>query len=307
MTTTADGGRGTVVRPAEPLDLRRTLGPLRRGPGDPTLQVAQDGALWRTTRTPQGPATLWLRQQAGEVQAHAWGEGAAWALEQLPELLGLRDDPTGFEPRHPLLVEAARRHPGLRLLRTTRVLEALVPAVLEQKVTGKEAFAAHRTLVRAHGTPAPGPAPRGMAVPPDAAGWLAVPSWDWHRAGVDPRRARTALAACRVAARLEEATGLGPDAATVRLQAVPGVGPWTAAEVTQRALGDPDHVSVGDFHLAGAVGWALAGRPVDDAGMLALLEPWRGHRQRVVRLLELAGPGKPRFGPRLTIQDHRAH
>ena len=145
-----------------------------------------------------------------------------------------------------------------------------------------------------------------MRVPPPAEVWRRIPSWDWHRAGVGPQRARTVLAASRLADRLEEAVGLEPAAALARLRAVPGIGEWTAAEIAQRALGDGDALSVGDYHLAGFVGWALIGRPLDDAGMVELLEPWRPHRYRVVRLLEISGASKPRFGPRMAIQDHRA-
>jgi hypothetical protein len=80
----------------------------------------------------------------------------------------------------------------------------------------------------------------------------------------------------------------------------PGIGPWTAAEVGIRALGDPDAVSIGDFHLPNLVAWVLAGEPrADDARMLALLAPWAGHRARVIRLLESSGLAAPRFGHRL--------
>ncbi len=259
------------------------------------------------TRTLAGPATLRLSQTSGEVHAQAWGDGAEVVLDHVPALLGAADDWSEFEARHPLLVSTLARHRGLRLASAGAVFEQLVPAVLEQKVTGKEAMAAWRTLVLRFGEPAPGPAPAGMRVPPPAEIWRRIPSWDWHRAAVDPRRMRTILAAAVVASRLEEALTLPRDAALTRLRAVSGVGEWTAAEVAQRAWGDPDAVSVGDYHLAAFVGWALVGKPVDDAGMLELLEPWRGHRQRVVRLLELSGATKPRFGPRLTIQDHRGH
>ena len=295
----------TVWRPASPVDVRMTLGPLRRGAQDPTQRVDADGALWRTQLTPQGPATLRLAARAGEVHAQAWGEGAEWVVARVPDLLGARDDWSGFEPRHPLLVETLRRRTGLRLPRTGLVFEQLVPAVVEQKVTGKEARAAFVQLVRRFGTPAPGPAPPGMRVPPPAETWRRVPSWEWHRAGVVPRRMRPVLGGAPEAARLEECCAREPEAARSRLRAVPGIGPWTVAEVVQRALGDPDTVSVGDYHLAAFVGWALVGKPVDDDGMLALLEPWRGHRQRVVRLIEVSGASKPRFGPRMTIQDHR--
>jgi 3-methyladenine DNA glycosylase/8-oxoguanine DNA glycosylase len=296
----------TTWRPAHPVDVRRTLAPLRRGGGDPTHRVADDGAVWRTSWTADGPATYRVGQRGPhEVTCEAWGPGAERVVASAPDLLGGRDDPSGFEPRHPLLVEAHARHPGLRVPRTGRVVEVLVPSVLEQKVTGTEARSSWRWLVQRYGTPAPGPAPAGMRVPPPAEVWRTVPSWDWHRAGVDPRRSRTVVEACRLAGRLEEAVGLDPAAATARLCAVPGIGVWTAAEVSQRALGDADAVSFGDYHLSQSVGWALLGRPVDDDGMAELLEPWRPQRYRVVRLLEVAGPAKPRFGPRLTIQDHR--
>ena len=298
----------TTWRPRLPVDVRRTLSPLRRGAADPTHRVTDDGAVWRTTLLPGGPATMRLTQRGlHEVTCEAWGDGAAEAVAGVPDLLGGRDDLTGFEPRHPLLAEAHSRHPGLRVPRTGRVVEALVPAVLEQKVTGKQARDSFRRLVLAHGTPAPGPAPAGMRVPPSAEVWRHIPSWEWHRAGVGPQRSRTVCLAMRSASRLEEAVGMDRDDAARRLSGVTGIGPWTVAEVAQRALGDTDALSVGDFHLSQFVGWSLAGRPLDDDGMVELLEPWRPHRYRVVRLLEVSGASKPRFGPRLTIQDHRAH
>ncbi len=298
----------TVWRPQVPVDVRRTLSPLRRGRGDPTHRVTDDGAVWRTSLLDSGAVTYRLTQRGlHEVCAEAWGPGGPELVASLPDLLGGRDLAEGFQPRHPLLHETARRVPGLRIPRTGRVVEALVPAVLEQKVTGREARDAFRRLVLRHGTPAPGPAPEGMRVPPSAHAWRHVPSWEWHRAGVDPKRSRTICLAMRCAARLEQAVGMAPPDAARRLSAVPGIGAWTVAEVAQRALGDSDALSVGDFHLSQAVGWALVGRPLDDDGMVELLEPWRPHRYRVVRLLETSPASKPRFGPRLTIQDHRAH
>jgi 3-methyladenine DNA glycosylase/8-oxoguanine DNA glycosylase len=297
----------TVWRPRLPLDVGRTLEPLRRGGGDPTHRREPDGTIWRTTRTAAGPATYRLTQRsAHEVHCAAWGDGAEQAIEGMADLLGGRDDPTGFEPTHPLLRDTLLRHPGIRVPRSGRVLEALVPAVLEQKVTGHEARSSWRWLLRKYGEAAPGPAPHGMRVPPPADVWRRVPSWDWHRAGVDPRRSKTVVTAARVASRLEQAVGMEPAEAISRLRVVPGIGAWTSAEIAQRALGDADAISVGDYHLPSFVGWALVGRPLDDDGMLEVLEPWRPHRYRVVRLLECSGFAMPRFGPRLTVQDHRA-
>jgi 3-methyladenine DNA glycosylase/8-oxoguanine DNA glycosylase len=294
-----------VWHAGRPVDIGATLAPLRRGAGDPTHVVDSAGALWRTSWTPDGPGTLRLAGLAGAVTATAWGAGAEWLLAGVPELLGGSDDPVGFVPPPGPLADTARRYPGLRVPRTRRVFEALVPAVLEQKVTGMEARRSWRELLYRFGEPAPGPGPAALRVPPPPSRWAELPSWEWHLAGVDSKRARTIRTAAEVAGRLEEATGMPPAAAARRLQAGPGVGAWTAAEVAQRALGDADAVSVGDYHLPALVGWALTGRRVDDEGMLELLAPYRPHRYRLVRLIELSGIRVPRRGPRLPVRDYR--
>ncbi|MEU5883264.1 DNA-3-methyladenine glycosylase 2 family protein [Spirillospora sp. NPDC047279] len=278
--------------------MRWTLAPHRRGAGDPAFRVERDGTVWRASFTPDGPGTLRLGEVGGVVRAAAWGPGAGWLLEGVPDLLGARDRPEEFEPELPLLRDLVVRSPGLRLSRTNRVFEALVPAVLEQKVLGLEAFRAWRYLLRRFGAPAPG-AP-DMRVPPPPEVWARIPSWEWHRSGAEAVRARTIIGAARVAGRLEA------DPAEAKLRSLPGIGVWTAAEVRQRAVGDPDAVSVGDYNLPGLVGWALTGRKVDDAGMLALLEPYAGHRYRVTRLLESSGARPPRRGPRLAVRDYRS-
>lgn len=307
MTLTDAPPLATVYAPAREVSLRSTLAPLRRGHGDPTFRVQPDG-VWRTLRTPLGPATLHLEARPSGVTATAWGPGAAWAIEGVPELLGEGDDWSGLDvASSPFLADSRHRNPGLRLLRTRQVFEMLLVAVLEQKVTGQQARQSWRQLLRKYGEPAPGPAPEGMRVFPDPEVWKRVPSWDWHAAGVGPQRADTIMRAVRVAASLERTLALGRGGPAVEraLRSIPGIGVWTAAETMQRAHGDPDSPSVGDYHLPALVGWALIGKPVDDDGMLELLEPWRGHRQRIMRLIEHSGFAKPRFGPRLTIEDHR--
>ncbi|MRG59918.1 DNA-3-methyladenine glycosylase 2 family protein [Agromyces sp. CFH 90414] len=294
-------------RPRHPTDLLQTVGSLRRGPGDPAFLV-DAGAVWRTTRTATGPATIRLTQLAPDVlRAQAWGAGAALAVAQAPELCGDRDDPAPFDPLIDPLRDAHRRNPGLRIPRTAAVFEALVPAILEQKVITLQAHASWRWLLQRYGTDAPGPVPRPMKVVPTPAEWARIPSWEWHRAGVDPRRSRTIVEAARFADRIDEASALSPEQAAARLTLFPGIGAWTAAEVAQRALGDADAVSVGDYHLAKQVGHALAGRDMTDDEMLAALEPWAGQRYRVVRLLGSAGGlRRPRRGPKLPFVDHRA-
>ncbi|WP_255546587.1 DNA-3-methyladenine glycosylase [Glaciihabitans sp. dw_435] len=299
----------TVYAPGHPLNLKQTLGPLSRGHYDPTLRW--DGpAVWRTLNTPSGPATLHLVERRDGISATAWGPGAADAIAGVPELCGHGDDWSELDvSNNAFLAESLRRSPGLRLLRTNAVFEALLPAILEQKVTGIEARRAWRQLILKYGEPAPGPAPDGMRVFPSADVWRRIPSWEWHRAGVGPQRSQTAVRASVVAASLERTLTMGRGGADVasKLRSLPGIGIWTAAETTQRSHGDPDSPSVGDYHLPAVVGWALIGKPVDDDGMLELLSPWAGHRQRIMRLIGVSGFRKPMFGPRMTIQDHRGH
>lgn len=281
-------------------------GPLRRGAGDPSW-VVSGGALWRGLRTPEGPATLRLVTHAadGLVETHAWGAGADWVLGSLPQMLGDEDDAEDFRPRHDRVALALRRHPGWRVPRTTLVLESLVPAVVEQKVTGQEAFGGWGRIVRRYGDPAPGPGGAlGMRVPPSAQQLADIPSWGWLRAGVSPQRSDTVARVARVAARLEETSRMSLAHARRRLTSLPGVGVWTAAETAHRALGDADAVSFGDYHVAADIGWALTGRPVDDHGLVEVLQPYAGHRYRVQRLLALDGALRPRRGPRMPPRRH---
>ncbi len=293
--------------PAHALDNRRTLSSLRRGGGDPTFMRDARGG-WLTALMPEGPATLLISPASTEralLRCETWGPGAAALLASVPAMLGALDDPAGFAPEHPVLRELHRSYPGLRVTRTGRVFEALVPAVLEQKVTGREARSSWRWRVCKYGEVAPGPGPAGLRICPPPRVWARIPSWDWHRAGVDGKRSRTILAAAPVAPALERTLHLtsGP-AIAAALRSVPGIGAWTAAEVAQRAHGDADAVSVGDYHLSHHVGWALVGRRVDDKTMLELLEPYRGHRYRAVRLLEIGSPRPPAFGPRMSVRSY---
>jgi 3-methyladenine DNA glycosylase/8-oxoguanine DNA glycosylase len=285
------------IRLRAPLDLRLTLAPVRRGGNDPTVRL-DARTCWRATRTPDGPATTHLELTGDRLAVRAWGPGAGWAVEHVPALIGDADDTSDFHPAHPLVRALARRHPGLRIGATGAVCEALVPTVLEQKVTGLEARRSYRRLVLQLGEPAPGPP--GLVLPPSAATLARTPHWTFHRAGVERKRADTICRAAARAVRLEETTAMSMPDAYRRLQAFPGIGPWSAAEIAAVALGDPDAVSVGDYHLPDQVAWALAGEArADDARLLELLEPFRGHRARVVRLVLSAGLRPPRYGPRL--------
>ena len=285
-----------------PLDLRKTLALLSRGPGDRTIRFVA-GRAWRATRTPDGPATIALHHAGDELRAEAWGPGAERALAGVPALAGLLREPVALAEAHPTVAHLARRFPGVRIPRTGAVLESLVPAILEQKVIGQEARRGLFELVRRYGEAAPGPPELGLRLPPAPATLAALPYYAYHPLGVERRRAELIRRVASRAAWFEAIVDLPLPEAYARLTAVSGIGPWTAAEVGVRALGDVDAVSVGDFNLPNLVAFALAGEPRgSDARMLELLEPYRGQRARVIRLLELSGIRAPRYGPRLSLR-----
>jgi 3-methyladenine DNA glycosylase/8-oxoguanine DNA glycosylase len=300
--------RSVSVVFAGPASPEMTLSPLRRGSGDPCFHHAADGAIWRSSLMRSGPVTARITRSASNVvDCEAWGAGASEFTESLPGVLGSDDDASGFSPTEPTIAELHRRLPHLRLGRTGRVLEALIPAVLEQRVYGSDARRAWRALVTAFGAPAPGPAPAHMRVPPSGEVWRRIPSWEFHRANVDPGRARTIVGCAQRADSLERLVARSAEQARTAMMSLPGVGEWTAAETAQRAFGDADALSVGDFHLAKMVGWRLLGRAIDDPAMVALLEPLRPHRYRAVRLLEVTGAAHaPRRAARQAIPNLRA-
>nr|MDT0656896.1 DNA-3-methyladenine glycosylase 2 family protein [Micromonospora sp. DSM 115978] len=298
----AEAVAGRTLRPPEGYRFAESLRALAMGAHDPCARFV-GATFWWSTRTPAGPATLSLRRDRGQVRADGYGPGAQWVVDRADAVAGLRDDITGFAPLvdpHPVLGPLARTLRGLRMPATGQVFPRLLRAILEQKVTGKEAYRAYAATVRRLGTPAPGPM-GPLWTPPEPAVIAATPYWVFHPFGVEQRRAETLRRAAAAADRLERCVDSAE--ASRRLTAIPGIGPWTAAEVVRTAYGDPDAVSVGDYHIPNTVAWALAGEPRgDDTRMLELLEPFRGHRGRVCELLVAAGRHAPRYGPRMPLR-----
>jgi len=260
------------------------------------------GDFWLAARTPDGPGSLRLTRSGTDLVATGHGPGAGWLADRADAIAGLRDDVGGFAAlaaRHPLVARLAQTFAGVRMPATGLIFPRLLRAILEQKVSGKEAHRAYRMVVRHFAEPAPGPA--GLTLPPDPAAVAATPYWAFHPMGVEQRRTQALSRVALIADRLEQCADTAD--ATRRLVAVPGIGPWTAAEVVRTAYGDPDAVSVGDYHIPNMVAWTLAGEPRgDDDRMLELLEPFRGHRGRVCDLLAAAGIGAPRYGPRMPLR-----
>lgn len=306
MTTRAEVDPVTVarVRVAGPYDLMRTMAPYRYGTGDPTCFFDISG-VWRTFATPLGPSSAHFSVDRDQVCVRAWGTGAEWVISRAPAIVGADDDPRAFETDDPLVRRLQARFAGVRFAATPLTFDSLVPAVLSQKVTGREAFSWWRRLVRSIGESAPGPLPRPMRVPPTIDALRSVPTWRWHRLGVGPAHQR-ALQVCASRGESLQRLASHPAAgAAEALQSLPGIGRWTVAEVVERVHGSPDHPSYGDYHIPGMVGIALSGEPFDDDAMEAELARFAPHRGRVVRLIELAGIGPERRGPRRTVPDYR--
>lgn len=279
------------------VDPSATLDELRHGRGDPTIRFER-GVVWRASRTHDGPATTRIARARDGWRVSAWGPGAQAALAAVPRLLGSEDDPSALVLPAGRLRDLAARVPGFRFGRTDAVWPSLVPAICGQKVTSAQAHRAYFGILRRWGEEAPGPAGLRLAPRPEVV--AALPYYELHPVGLEQRRAITLIRAAERAAWLDEAAGMAPAAALARLRGIPGIGVWTAAEVARSAFGDPDAVSLGDFHIPHMVCWALAGETRgDDARMLELLEPYRGQRARVVRLIERAGIQAPRYGPRM--------
>lgn len=286
------------------VDLPGTWAGVRRGRHDLSVRT-EASVVWRATRNAAGPVTLRFEAVGAGVEATAWGPGAELALDTAPAMIGAEDDDGGFRPRHPLLARLWRDLGDHRIPRTGAVYETLVSVVLEQRVTTFEARRAQRQVTRRWGEPAPGPG--GLLLPPDPDVLADVPYYDLHVLGVEQARADTLRRVAASANRLDALVGLDLDEAWDRLRALPGIGPWTAAETALVALGDPDAVPVGDAHLPADVTYALTGTAVDDDDvMLDELEPYRGQRGRVIRLIVAAGIRAPRRSPRYAPRDIRA-
>lgn len=283
-----------------PVDIVTTLGPLGRGSSDLTTRFL-DGEVHRSMWTEVGPAAVRFVQTGSHITVEAWGPGSDLALRSSGQLLGLEDDRASFRPDHPLIADLNRRFRGMRMTAGTAVVEALVPTIIEQKVTGREARRSFARLVHRFGEPAPGPLSLMMLPRPTILS--ALPYWEFHAIGIERRRADTIRRVCALADSLQRASTHPPEDFRRKLMSVRGIGIWSASEVSRLVRGDPDAVSIGDYHTPHLVSWALAGEARgDDGRMLELLEPFKGHRARVVRLLELGHSSPPKFGPRRPLR-----
>jgi 3-methyladenine DNA glycosylase/8-oxoguanine DNA glycosylase len=287
----------TVVRPHLPVDVSLSLATLRHGPRDPTVRL-RGAEVWRATRTLSGAATVCYEQRSDEVLVRAWGPGAEHALATAPDVLGARDSLEGWNPSlHPIVADLDRRMDGLRMIATTAVFEAIVPTVIEQKVTSEEAHETWRRMAWRWGEDAPGP--DMVRLPPSADKLAGEPYYRYHSFELEKKRTDIIRRLASRVARVEEAAVVGRS----RLEAFPGIGEWTSAKVAQVAWADADAVPVGDFHLARTIVYGFTGkRNGTDDEMLEFLAPFAPHRGRAARVLKMGLSPQPRRGPRQALR-----
>lgn len=286
------------------IDFVRTLQTIGVYAADPTFRRSSN-SFAKAVLTPDGPGTMQLEwTDTGEVAASAWGSGAEWLLDRSPHWLGLTDDLEGFDPTtNRRIGELWRRHPGLRLASIGVIWQELALVVLGQRVTTGEAVKSWGRICRTWGAPAPGPCELRMPPRPDVIATLSYV--DLHGVNVERRRADALRLAARRADRLEEAATMSASDAIDRLSALPGLGAWTATATVSASHGDPDTIVLRDYGMPTKVNYAFTGDATHldpdrggDEVMCAHLEPWRGHRQRIVRLLFAAGIDPPRRAAR---------
>lgn len=237
-----------------------------------------------------------------QVHAQAWGPGGDWLLHRVRAMTGANDAGFEFADAHPAIMSAQHLHRGLRFGASGTLYHELLPTILGQRITAGEGLQQWRQLVQQLGERAPGP-DHGLRLPPTADALLSKPTWWFHPLGIEVKRATSLLQVAKHAPRLDEWALLPPAAAAAKLSLLPGIGRWTVGSVMATALGDPDALAVGDYHLKNVVVHALTGRARgSDEEMLELLAPYVGQRGRAARLLSLAGHGAPKFGPRQRVR-----
>jgi hypothetical protein len=276
-----------------------SFGRFRFGHQDPTCSL-DDGCLRLAAMTPDGPATL-TAGPSGPIRFDGPGRTTLEARSIDPR--GERDTFRSLEhdcpaaqsaASYPVVRELEKRWGHVRFGRTGDVYRAAVTSVLGQRITAAEAVRQWRRLCLTYGVVID-----ALVTPPEPARLAALVPYELHRHGIEEARARTIIAVAQVFDR-PGSHHVDTDAAMRRLdREVPRFGPWTQALVRAEALGDPDSVAVGDFHLKNVVATSLARRPrgTDDE-MLELLAPYAGQRGRVLSWLSLEGVRAPKFGPR---------
>jgi len=243
----------------------------------PALEGVEDGEYRRSLRVDGQPVTLAVRFHPGELTVRSSPRLPPVKLRRLvTRMFDLDVDLGAFHALasgDPLLRDLVAARPWIRLPQYLDPFEGTVRAILGQQVSLAAASTMVDRLVRRVGDPAPGsflafPRPEAVAAlghqgllelgltraKAASLHGLALADLDWERL-------RTAPA----------------EQAEAELDALPGIGPWTASYVRMRTLGDRDAFPAADLGVIKALR-ALLPEPLTPARIAALAESWRPWR-----------------------------
>ena len=249
----------------------------------PGIEEVVGGTYRRTLALSHGTGTVELLPVGPHVHATLRLDDLrdlATAVSRCRRLLDLDADPVAVAEQlgaDPVLQPLVRKEPGRRVPGTTDGFELAVRAILGQQVSVAGARTLAGRLVVAAGRPlsaADGglthvfPRPEELAEAPDAA--FTIP--------VRRRECLRGMAVAVADGRLDLDPGSDRDESRRRLEALPGIGPWTASYVAMRALGDPDvflPTDLGVRHALEHLGtWS---GPVEAAAAAERWSPWRSY------------------------------
>jgi 3-methyladenine DNA glycosylase/8-oxoguanine DNA glycosylase len=278
-----------------PVHFSRTFSLQRLGPYDPSGHATRDS--FRKAFFYRGePAALEFRRDGDGLQVTAYAPEAGALLTETLACLSQDDQYEAFATGDSGIWRLHRAHPGLRLLRIPWLYDSTCSAILQQRIRTVDAMRDWRHIVQRWGTPAP----IGLHAFPPADQLARVAQFELQALGIDAQRSRTLLRFAQESRFLPLRTTMNFSELRQHLLRIPGIGPWTTESVLGYGAGDADAAIPGDLHLPHLACYALAGEiPGSDERMMELLEPFRGHRFRIIRLLYASRLTVPRSTPHL--------
>ena len=200
--------------------------------------------------------------------------------DALLNMLGLRIDPAAFADfarADPVLGPLLARQPGLRIVQSATVFEALTWAIIGQQINLGFAIALRRTLIQLAGRPHSS----GLWCYPEASDVARLQLEDLTSRKFSRAKAETVLRLARLVdeGKLSLARERDPMEVSRELLAVKGIGPWTVNYALLRGYGYPDCSLHGDVAVRTAFHQLMGGeaRP-DIAEAERLLERYKPHR-----------------------------
>jgi AraC family transcriptional regulator of adaptative response / DNA-3-methyladenine glycosylase II len=180
----------------------------------------------------------------------------------------------------PLLADAVRRVPGLRVPGAFEGFEIAVRAILGQQVSVRAASTLAGRWAREFGAPLATPYPLLSRLTPAAATVAAATGAQIAALGIVGARARAINELGKRVAGGELSLGFAPrvDSTMQALQGIPGIGAWTAQYIAMRALQWPDAFPSGDLVLRKASG-------MSESQLRASAEAWRPWRSYAAHYL----------------------